>query len=355
MKWRDVLGHTDQVEMFRRSIHRGRLSHSYLFAGPAGIGKKLFARVLAQCLLCEEFADAALQSCDQCPGCKQVAAQTHPDFFNVGRLEGKTELTIDVFLGPKERRGKEGLCYDLSLKPMAADRKVAIIDDADFMNEESANALLKTLEEPPPQSLLILIASNIDAILPTIRSRCQFVRFSPLKLADVSQLLIEQELVQDNDEAERIAAISEGSLMMAQQLLDPGLRQLREMLYDQLASEQYDSVALTADMLNGLDELASDSSEQRKIAGWIIRFCVEFYRQAVLRLSGNHGDIPIQQVDRYVSRFDSQNSDDLEIMMELFDRAALAERHLEWKMSAPLCCQGLFDGLGRLSRSMVTR
>ena len=219
MKWRDVLGHTDQVEMFRRSIHRGRLSHSYLFAGPAGIGKKLFARVLAQCLLCEEFADAALQSCDQCPGCKQVAAQTHPDFFNVGRLEGKTELTIDVFLGPKERRGKEGLCYDLSLKPMAADRRIAIIDDADFMNEESANALLKTLEEPPPQSLLILIASNIDAILPTIRSRCQFVRFSPLKLVDISQLIIEQELVQDNDEAERIAAISEGSLTMAEQLL----------------------------------------------------------------------------------------------------------------------------------------
>ncbi|MFT3772273.1 MAG: hypothetical protein QM820_43285 [Minicystis sp.] len=83
-------------------------------------------------------------------------------------------------VGAPDRRGREGLCHDLSLRPMSANRKVAIIDDADRMNEESANALLKTLEEPPAGSILFLITPSIEPILPTIRSRCQPIRFGPL-------------------------------------------------------------------------------------------------------------------------------------------------------------------------------
>ena len=171
MSWNDVLGHADLVEKFRKSAAGGRLAHAYAFVGPAGIGKKRFAVELARCLLCERHGDQELDSCGQCPSCQQVAAGTHPDFIFVSPPEGKSILPIKLIAGDKDTRGKEGLVYDLSLKPMSARRRVAILDEADWMNDEAANALLKTLEEPPPHSVLILIASAADRLLPTIRSR----------------------------------------------------------------------------------------------------------------------------------------------------------------------------------------
>src|SRR5262245_21182359 len=188
MTWDSILGHSECVEWFRRAIRRGRLSQAYVFAGPEVIGKRLFDRTLAQCLFCQKHANSDLLNCDKCSACKQVRAGTHPDLHEVGRKPGKSELTIDVFLGPPENRGQEGLCYELSRLPMAADRKIAIVDDAGAMNDESANAFLKTLEEPQPKALIILLADNFEALLPTIRSRCQMVRFDPLSSADIAEL-----------------------------------------------------------------------------------------------------------------------------------------------------------------------
>ena len=166
------------IEMFRRAAARGRLAHAYLLIGPEGCGKEEFAKLFAQAMLCRRSSDAELDACGECVGCKQVLAGTHPDLLSVGLPEGKSELPIDVFVGSPERRGKEGLCYEFSLKPMMAGRRLAIISDADAMNEASANALLKTLEEPPDQSILILMAEEMERLLTTIKSRCQIVYFA---------------------------------------------------------------------------------------------------------------------------------------------------------------------------------
>ena len=183
MIWEKIRGHTHQVDMFRRAAGRGRLSHAYLFVGPEGIGKRMFARALAQCLFCDRFDDTQLEACGECPACRQMLAGTHPDFLTVCVPDGKSELPIDLLAGPIDRRGREGLCYDLSLRPMSANRKVAVIDDTDRMNDESANSLLKTLEEPPIDSTLILISTNPDSLLPMPSSflaltsaSCQFPR-----------------------------------------------------------------------------------------------------------------------------------------------------------------------------------
>jgi DNA polymerase III subunit delta' len=355
VNWDDLRGHRDQIEMLRRSIARGRQAHAYLFAGSAGIGKSRFARIFAQSLFCENHADTELLACNECSPCRQMNAKSHPDFFAIGCPEGKNEIPVSVFFGDKEHRGKDGLIHDISLRPMAGSRRIAVIDDANRMNEEGANAMLKTLEEPPPNSMLILIAENLDAMLPTIRSRCQLVRFSSLAANDVTALLLENEIASTPEEASAAAGMSEGSLQTASQLLNPALRTLRLSLYDALATADLRPIDVAKAMTSGIDELGGDTNEQRRNAGWLIRFAQEFYRQVVLQLSGN--DAPAGPGSDVVSRFASiltrRGAKGIELAMELFERCVLAEDHISWNVAPAKTMDSLFDDLARTTRTRL--
>jgi DNA polymerase-3 subunit delta' len=341
--------------MFRRTIERNRLAHAYLFAGPAGVGKQLFARLLAQCLFCTEHTDAELEACGSCPSCRQMQAGTHADLIAVGCPPGKRVLPIETFLGVKERRGREGLCHDLSLRPMTADRRIAIVDDAHLMNAESANALLKTLEEPPPRAVLILIASQIDGLLPTIRSRCQTIRFAPLPVADVTELLLELELAGSADEAAGAASMSDGSLEQARQLLDPELARLRETLYEGLAQVDFRRNELAAEIISQLDEIGGETAGIRANALWVLRFCAEFYRQLASVLAGRPVRGEAAQVKRCATGLSGEPADLFDVIGRQLERIAMAEAHLAQSVPVPLCLEGLFDDLGRIgtARSVV--
>ncbi|MGE5191651.1 MAG: DNA polymerase III subunit delta' [Deltaproteobacteria bacterium] len=354
MSWDALLGHAGQIERLRASGAQGRLAHAYAFVGSSGIGKKRFAVELAKCLLCENHTDAELESCGQCPSCRQIDAGTHPDLLAVGLLEGKRELLIHQFIGEGETRGKEGLCYDISLKPMSGRRRVAIIDDADCLRVESANALLKTLEEPPPNSVLILIATSADLLLPTIRSRCQILAFQPLSIADVRELLLREGVTADEREAAQAAGLSGGSLDAARQLLDPQLRALREELYNLLAAHPFGSAQTAARMIECLEPAGSEKSSQREYAGWMIRFCVEFFRQALLAITrGDTGDaIEIPQVRKFIERLGEQGVDASDRLIALIERCLAAEQHIDSNVAIPLCLEALFDDLGRLLRAL---
>lgn len=355
MKWDDLRGHRDQIEMLRRSIKRGRQAHAYLFAGAPGIGKSRFARIFAQCLLCERHDDEELLACDECSPCRQMNAGSHPDYFSIGCPEGKNEIPVSVFFGSPERRGQEGLIHDLSLRPMAGTRRIALIDDANRMNDEGANAMLKTLEEPPPNSMLILVAENLDAMLPTIRSRCQLVRFSALATSDVSGLLLENEIATTPEEATAAAAMSEGSLHIASQLLNPALRTLRLKLYEALSTADLRPIDVAKAMTAGIDEIGGDTNEQRRNTGWLIRFAQEFYRQVVLQLSGD--DVPrgpgTELGERFVKLLAARGSHGIELAMELFDRCVLAENHITWNIAPAKTMDSLFDDLARTTRKRL--
>ncbi len=211
MSWHSVRGHDRIVESLRRSLGQGRFPHALFFVGPEGIGKRTFARKLAQALLCETRGDDELDPCGVCPGCVQVAGSTHPDLIEAGCPEDKHELPISVI---------RDLCDWFSLKPARGRRKVAIVDDADDLNEEASNAFLKTLEEPPPGAVLILIGTSPEIQLETIVSRCQVVRFDPLPEPEIAALLLEQGITQDPAEAASLAALSEGSVSRALGLTD---------------------------------------------------------------------------------------------------------------------------------------
>lgn len=286
MTWHQIHGYDAVADQFRRALVRGRLASSFLFVGPEGIGKWTFALELAQSLLCQRQAEEALNACGECVGCVQVAARTHPDLELIAKPKDKSFLPLELLIGDKEHRMRRGLCRSLALKPLMGGRKIAIIDDADFLNAEGANSLLKTLEEPPPRSLLILIATSPAKQLPTIRSRCQLIRFQPLPTETVSELLIAKELVDSEEEARRLAAHSEGSLRRALELAEPELWTFRSRLFERLTTPVLHSVPLAGQLLAFVDEAGKEPAARRRRLRQIVKFATEFYRDLLHGFSG---------------------------------------------------------------------
>ncbi|MFO0787901.1 MAG: DNA polymerase III subunit [Pirellulales bacterium] len=276
--WQGIIGHDEIVEHFRRTLAAGRLASTYLFVGPPGVGKKKFALELAHALLCTETPEASLAPCGQCASCRMFAAGNHPDLEVLGLLADASELKIEQFLGKDEKRNQDGMCHNISLKPFFGKRKVAIVDDADLFNNSSANCLLKTLEEPPPSALMILIGTSPSRQLPTIRSRAQVVRFRTLAADVIADILLETGAIADRGDALRVAQLSEGSIERAVQLADPALRDFRNQLCSMLDSARLDSVRLTRAIQSFVDEAGKETSLRRERLRVVIGFALEFYR-----------------------------------------------------------------------------
>jgi DNA polymerase-3 subunit delta' len=277
--WHGIEGHDDVVERFRRALARGRLASSFLFAGPSGIGKRAFAMTLAQALLCQTRPEQAMDPCGACPSCAQVTAGTHPDVERVAKPEGKSDIPLALLIGDDEHRRREGLCHNIALKPYLGGRKVAVIDDADDLNEEGATALLKTLEEPPPRSVLILIGTTPAKQLPTIRSRCQLIRFRPLPPESVASLLVSKGYVADTAEARRLAELGEGSVGRALELADPAFRAFRNTLVEHLCRPVLEPLPLAQTVTAFVDAAGKEAPARRARLRQAVAFAAEYYRQ----------------------------------------------------------------------------
>ena len=193
-----IRGHHRVRDRLRAAVATDRLPHALLFAGADGVGKRSMALAFAAWLLCDEGGDDA---CGDCASCRQVAAGSHPDFLLVAVAASKKEIGVD--------RAREVKRFT-QLRPMRGTLKVAVVDEAHMLTTAAQNALLKTLEEPPAHSLLILVANNPDALLPTVRSRCQRVQFSPLSNDAVMDVLT-GDLGIAPTTARQLAALAEGS------------------------------------------------------------------------------------------------------------------------------------------------
>lgn len=350
--WQDYRGHEEVRAALARAISRGRLGQAYLFVGPEGVGKRLFALKFAQSLLCRSPGVPPLEACGTCGDCRPFLAGNHPDFHWVSREAGKRELTVDKFIGSRELRGKAGLCYELSLHPVSGGRKVGLIDDADTMNDESANALLKTLEEPPESVTLMLIAANQDAVLPTIRSRCQPVQFAPLDASDLAALIEQQGLASSSEEVRELTALAGGSLAVARQLAAPELRHLRRRLLRELSQPRWDGLALAQTLEEGLEQISHDSAEQRTAALWLVRFAWEFYRGCLLALSApqNSGQNVLEESAAWARACRLPMDDAVDLLASLLERCLQATTQLEQNGALNLCLQAWCADLSRLSR-----
>ncbi|MCC6124804.1 MAG: DNA polymerase III subunit delta', partial [Pirellulales bacterium] len=284
--WHGIRGQDAVVEQFRRAVVRGRLASSFLFAGPPGVGKRAFALKMAQALLCQTHPETDFEPCGYCPSCRQVEAGTHPDLIFVCKPAERANILLESIIGDDDHRMQEGLLHDISIKPFMGGRKIAIIDDADYLKAEGANALLKTLEEPPPRSILILIGTSPAKQLPTIRSRCQLVRFQPLEEPVVADLLLKNGLAQDAAGARRLAHYSGGSLERAGQLTDPEIWTFRGTLYQRLAEGTFDNVAFAPTVAQFIDAAGKEAPLRRRRFHQIVQFAADFYRHLLRAQAG---------------------------------------------------------------------
>ena len=273
MSWSHIRGHNAALETFHSAFTRGRLGQAYLLVGPDGVGKRLFAKELAKSLLCER-SPAPLTACDACPACAQVEVGSHPDLLALRTPEGKHELPIDEM---------RQFCAQLSRKPGRGGRKIGIVEDTDDFNAASANSFLKSLEEPPPGGLLLLIATGTDRQLPTILSRCQVVRFNPLAHADLVAVLAAQG-VEDPSHRDRLARLAGGSVARALALDDETIWKVREELIAGVTATRPNFTALAETWEAFVIAGKKDSAVQRTRASVVAGFLVDAMRQA-LRLA----------------------------------------------------------------------
>ncbi|HET9216404.1 MAG TPA: DNA polymerase III subunit delta' [Terriglobia bacterium] len=176
MRFKDFIGNAKVVTRLRSKLREGRLPHALIFAGPEGVGKRTCALLFAKALNCRESAPDDF--CDACSQCRKIDAGVHPDVLVTGLEEEASEIKIVQI---------RDLLQTLGMRPLEGIHKVFIIDPADAMNAAAANALLKGLEEPPEDTHFMLLTSNPQSLLLTVRSRCQTYAFARLTLEEMRQ------------------------------------------------------------------------------------------------------------------------------------------------------------------------
>ena len=215
--WANVVGNADKISRLKNFAVDKNFPQSIIFSGVEGIGKRKIAEICAASLLCENLTDG--EPCGSCDACKLMAAGTHPDFYVVEPEESKTARNIKI--GQIRELQKE-----TALRPVQGDKRVVIIDGAEFMNTAAANCVLKTLEEPQSQTHFILITANRAGLLMTIRSRCMTMNFDRLTREQIETALESFDV--DALTAKKLSAISDGSLGRALMLEKSGGYELRD-------------------------------------------------------------------------------------------------------------------------------
>ncbi len=202
-KQQELFGHERAIQLLRSSWAEGKFSHATILAGPDRIGKKTMLLHFIQELFCPE------QGCGQCAVCAQVQDTSHPDVLFLTVPEDKTSIPID---------GVRALQNALHLKPYSAPVKFAIIDNAHLLKKEASNALLKTLEEPPAGSCIVLITSQLHLLPTTIRSRCRIIRCSPVSASIIETLCKKSSL--SSEDQNMLTTYAQGRIGWVKSLLD---------------------------------------------------------------------------------------------------------------------------------------
>ncbi len=333
MSWSRILGHQRQADSFRQIVARRRLAHAYLFVGPTGIGKRLFATELAKALLCEKTT--TFDACDQCAACLLVDAGTHPDLFTVSRPEDVNEMPVALM---------RELCRNFAFKTARGKGKVGILNDADDLNEESANSFLKTLEEPPPGSLFILVGTSSDRQLATIKSRCQMVRFAPLADDLVRQLLQRQAVAPEL--LDRLVRLAAGSPGQALAIADESLWTFRRSLLQEFVKPKVDSFMLGRNFVEFIEEAGKETALQRARARQILQLLIESFTDS-LRLQAGAPTRSAEPSDLPYLQALSQRAD-AEKILAFLERCLETETHLGRYVQLSLVVEGLMDALAQM-------
>jgi DNA polymerase-3 subunit delta' len=227
-KFSDIIGQDMIKEHLMNALKTGNISHAYIINGERYSGKEFIAKIFAMAIQCEK---GDIDPCNECHACKQALSGNQPDIIHLTH-EKPNVITVDDI--------REQINSDIVIKPYACDRKIYIINEAEKMNVQAQNALLKTLEEPPEYAVIIILTTNVDALLPTILSRCVVLNMKPVDDEKVKEFLMEYVQVPDY-KAEVCAAFARGNLGKAKILA---------------SSEEFDKIKTEAiALLKHIDEM----------------------------------------------------------------------------------------------------
>lgn len=384
MAWSTLIDQTRVVDALRRTLASGRVAHAYLFHGPDGVGKRATALAFARALLCERGGDTP---CDRCLACTKTTRMLHPDVHvlfpypadvdehdvaeRLRRLGENPYAAIDYVrrpsLGDPGKASNKQASYPVArineevrramgFKPLEGRYKVAIMTDADLLRTEAANAFLKLLEEPTPQTVFVLTTSRADRLLPTIVSRCQRIRFDPLPAEAIEAALVAREGV-DPALAATLARMADGSYTRALDLAEnDDLMASRQLVLDFFRLAYARNVDKLADLV---DEMGKLGRERLKglmglMLGWM---------RDLLLYQTMGASAPLVNVDQAeaVERFCRNLPDaDLEAMVGLVEQAVeLVERNVHVGLVLTVLAQALSaamrgDHPGRLYVPLTT-
>ncbi|MCF6217852.1 MAG: DNA polymerase III subunit delta' [Gammaproteobacteria bacterium] len=317
---------TAQWQRLQQRLAQGTLPHALLLYGAQGMGKLHFSSALVNSLLCEHRTESGA-ACGVCRGCKLLEVGNHPDFTQLSPEEEGKNIAID-----KVRK----LSSKLSISSQYDGYKVVLITPAEQLNIASANSLLKTLEEPTPDTILILLCSHIDRLLPTIRSRCQKILFAPPPAAQAATWLEEQVKV-DQNIALQLLALAGGAPLRAQQLAESGVIEQR------------------ADLLKTLHALARGemtpvqvAEQEKKIAVADILQWLSGWSMDMIRLHFCSHPTHINSPDLLDSLRPLAQQVDVQRVYRYFDKLIEANRLLQTQVNQPLLLEQMLIGWVRL-------
>ncbi len=316
MTFDQILGHERQKEILNRALASGRLAHAYLFAGPDGIGKRLMAMALARAIVCEEQ-----RGCGNCLACRKIDHQNHPD-LHILEPDGKAIKIEQIRAFQRE----------LNFKPLEAPRKICIIEQADTMTVGAANALLKTLEEPRGDTLLVLLSSQPNRLLETIRSRCQPLPFNRHPNSRI-QAELEKQLGIASEESHVLAALSEGSFKKAFGKDRDLYLEQRRVLLKTLTGLSSGSILPTLDFA---DQLAADKT----ILPDILEIFQAFYRDVLMTLQGR-GDEELVNLDLREKIYKVSAREDVSTILAKLDALIEVRRQLDRNVNRQLAMEVL--------------
>ncbi len=317
MSFSRIIGYERNISLLKRSLTTGKLSHAYLFYGIDGSGMKETAIALVEALFCN-----GTDGCGECPSCRKIASLSHPDLHLV-EPDGAF-IKIDQI-----RELQKGLSY----RPFEAPQKACIIENAEKMNPSAANAFLKTLEEPPGEAILILTTTHVDAVLPTILSRCQQLRFPPLATETIASLLRENGAAEEP--ARIAAALAGGSFERAREILEDEGLQLRKILLEKVA-------ALSLEEIIPLFAAAEECAKDKENAIHLVDLLKVFWRDVLLSRTDSPG---ITNTDLLPMIRSISDRHSLESIMEKLERISRTRQALTRNANPRLAAEVLFMAL----------
>ena len=323
----NIIGQDKAKELLKRSVNQSKLGHAYLFRGPSGVGKKTMAYAFA-CLINCLSPQNLQEPCGTCKSCLKFRSSNHPDFMKI-EAEGASIKINQI----------RELKHALSFPPFEAEYRVVLLTEVHTMRREAANSLLKTLEEPPNNTILILTGDEANEILPTIVSRCQIIPFHIIGYEKVAEVLIEEEDELSFELALTLASVAEGSLGRARLLLKKDLLHIRQQIVDQLlhiSPDQPEAVEIVLTLADTAAKLKEDLEELLDLLRlWI--------KDLLLQFSGVSAKIINRDLALHL-----QTANQRWNLQQLTDKLHLiqtAKKQLARNCNRTLVCEVLFFGL----------